>query len=400
MSCYCEKCGKTMSEKEFYTSRNIEKYPPDGKLRQCKKCMTMHVDNWDPETYKWILEEIDVPYVKEWWDDLLSDWLEKNDASKITGLSILGKYLAKMRIKQYSDYRWADSERVAEELMARKVVSMKAKGFTGEEIEAQLSMDRTPARPEELAAGARPEAQQAQPEFSIEEDDTLIDQLTEEDKLYLQMKWGRSYRADEWIKMEQLYMDMMASYDIQGAGHKDTLIMICKASLKANQCIDAGDIEGFQKMSKVYDQLMKSGKFQAVQNKSESGDFVDSVGEIVVMCEKDGFIPRYHTDGPQDKADRTLQDLQDYTRTLVTEELNLGNMIEMSMKEIAKDREREAQIDVDDAALDDALEETLFSEDADRFIKDEDFVNFREQEEEQAEEDEALLENILTGKET
>jgi len=61
--------------------------------------MTMHVDNWDPETYKWILEEIDVPYVKEWWDDLLSDWLEKNDASKITGLSILGKYLAKMRIK-------------------------------------------------------------------------------------------------------------------------------------------------------------------------------------------------------------------------------------------------------------------------------------------------------------
>lgn len=399
MNCYCEKCGKTMNEKEFYTSRNKEKYPPDGKLRQCKKCLTMHVDNWDPETYKWILEEIDVPYVKEWWDELLTDWLEKNDASKITGLSILGKYLAKMRIKQYSQYRWVDSEKIAEDLMAKKVVSMRAKGFTGEEIEEQLSMDRTPVRPEGLAAGPRSEGQEGQ--FEIEEEDsTLIEQLTEEDKLHLQMKWGRSYRADEWVKMEQLYMDMMASYDIQGAGHKDTLIMICKASLKANQCIDAGDIEGFQKMSKVYDQLMKSGKFQAVQNKSESGDFVDSVGEIVMMCEKDGFIPRYHTDGPQDKADRTLQDLQDYTRTLVTEELNLGNMIEMSMKEIAKDREREAQIDVDDASLDEALEETLFSEDADRFIKDEDFVNFREQEEEQAEEDEELLENILAGKET
>nr|DAN98156.1 MAG TPA: hypothetical protein [Caudoviricetes sp.] len=34
--------------------------------------------------------------------------------------------------------------------------------------------------------------------------------------------------------MEQLYNDMMSSYDIQGAGHKDTLIMVCKASLKAN----------------------------------------------------------------------------------------------------------------------------------------------------------------------
>lgn len=399
MSCYCEKCGKTMSEKEFYTSRNIEKYPPDGKLRQCKKCMTMHVDNWDPETYKWILEEIDVPYVKEWWDDLLSDWLEKNDASKITGLSILGKYLAKMRIKQYSNYRWADSEKIAEELMAKKVVTMRAKGFTGEEIEEQLSRDRTPAKPNEIAAGIRPEAQSTELDAILEEDDSLVEQLTDEDKLYLQMKWGRSYRADEWIKMEQLYVDMMASYDIQGAGHKDTLIMICKASLKANQCIDAGDIEGFQKMSKVYDQLMKSGKFQAVQNKSESGDFVDSVGEIVVMCEKDGFIPRYHTDGPQDKADRTLQDLQDYTRTLVTEEANLGNMIEASMKEIMKDRERESQTDVDDETLDEALEETLFSEDAEKVIRDEDYIDFKEQEEEQQEEDAELLENILKGKE-
>ena len=398
MSCYCEKCGKTMSEKEFYTSRNIEKYPPDGKLRQCKKCMTMHVDNWDPETYKWILEEIDVPYVKEWWDDLLSDWLEKNDASKITGLSILGKYLAKMRIKQYSNYRWADSEKIAEELMAKKVVTMRAKGFTGEEIEEQLLRDRTPAKPNEIAA-TRSEAQSTELDAILEEDDSLVEQLTDEDKLYLQMKWGRSYRADEWIKMEQLYMDMMASYDIQGAGHKDTLIMICKASLKANQCIDAGDIEGFQKMSKVYDQLMKSGKFQAVQNKSESGDFVDSVGEIVVMCEKDGFIPRYHTDGPQDKADRTLQDLQDYTRTLVTEEANLGNMIEASMKEIMKDRERESQTDVDDETLDEALEETLFSEDAEKVIRDEDYIDFKEQEEEQQEEDAELLESILKGKE-
>jgi hypothetical protein len=55
----------------------------------------------------------------------------------------------------------------------------------------------------------------------------------------------------------------MESYDIQTAAHKDTLKLICKTSLKANQLIDMGDIEGYQKMSKVYDTLMKSGKFTA-----------------------------------------------------------------------------------------------------------------------------------------
>lgn len=32
---YCEKCRKTMDEKQFYGSNNLEKYP-EGKLRQCK----------------------------------------------------------------------------------------------------------------------------------------------------------------------------------------------------------------------------------------------------------------------------------------------------------------------------------------------------------------------------
>jgi len=99
---------------------------------------------------------------------------------------------------------------------------------------------------------------------------------------------------------------MMDSYDIQSAGHIDTLKMICKASLKTNQLLDMGDIDGAQKASKMYDMLMKSGKFTAAQNKTDSGNAVDSISELIAMCERDGFFPRYYTDGPQDKVDRTL----------------------------------------------------------------------------------------------
>jgi hypothetical protein len=59
-------------------------------------------------------------------------------------------------------------------------------------------------------------------------------------------------------------------------------------------------------MVKMYDMLMKSGKFTASQNKGENGDAVDSISEIVSICEKEGFIPRYYVDGPQDKVDRTI----------------------------------------------------------------------------------------------
>lgn len=386
MSHYCKKCGKTMDDKQFYTSKNLEKYPPDGKMDICKKCLTMHVDNWDPETYKWILQEIDVPYIKEEWNGLLEKY--GKDPKKVTGLTIIGRYLSKMKLKQWNKYTWADTETLEKDSIDKKVLNMKVQGFTEDEIQEQLSIDRTPPKPKELEDVQAPVGT---PEYEDpEEDDDFGDQLTEEDKLVLRLKWGRGYSWEERVRMEQLYNDMMSSYDIQGAGHKDTLIMVCKASLKANQLIDAGDIDGFQKMQKAYDSLMKSGKFTAAQNKGESGEFVDSIGELVALCEREGFIPRYYTEGPQDKVDRTLQDLQQYTHTLVTEEMNLGNMIEASLREIVKDREREANIDVEDSDED----EDLFNYEHPE-LTEEDYQEYEDMKESERDKDEEMLNNIL-----
>lgn len=386
MSHYCKKCGKIMDDKQFYTSKNLEKYPPDGKMDICKKCLTMHVDNWDPETYKWILQEIDVPYIKEEWNGLLEKY--GKDPKKVTGLTIIGRYLSKMKLKQWNKYTWADTETLEKDSIDKKVLNMKAQGFTEDEIQEQLSIDRTPPKPKELEDVQAPVGT---PEYEDpEEDDDFGDQLTEEDKLVLRLKWGRGYSWEERVRMEQLYNDMMSSYDIQGAGHKDTLIMVCKASLKANQLIDAGDIDGFQKMQKAYDSLMKSGKFTAAQNKGESGEFVDSIGELVALCEREGFIPRYYTEGPQDKVDRTLQDLQQYTHTLVTEEMNLGNMIEASLREIVKDREREANIDVEDSDED----EDLFNYEHPE-LTEEDYQEYEDMKESERDKDEEMLNNIL-----
>lgn len=376
-----------MDDTQFYTSKNIEKYPPDGKMDVCKKCLTMHVDNWNPETYKWILQEIDVPYIKEEWNSLLERY--GKDPKKVTGLTIIGRYLSKMKLKQWNKYTWADTEVLEKDSTEKKVLNMKAQGFTEDEIQEQLAIDRTPPKPKELedvqAPVGTPEYQDPE-----EEEDDFSDQLTEEDKLMLRLKWGRGYSWEERVRMEQLYKDMMSSYDIQGAGHKDTLIMVCKTSLKANQLIDAGDIDGFQKMQKAYDSLMKSGKFTAAQNKGESGEFVDSIGELVALCEKEGFIPRYYTDGPQDKVDRTLQDLQQYTHTLVTEEMNLGNMIEASLREIVKDKEREANIDVEDSDED----EDLFNYEHPE-LTEEDYQEYEDMKESERDKDEEMLNSIL-----
>ena len=108
---YCEKCKRSQNEKNFYGSNNLDKYP-DGKLNICKKCITMHIDNFNPETYTWILQECDVPYIPQEWHALLAKF--GKDKSKMTGLSIFGRYLSKMKLLQYKDYRWKDNEFIQE----------------------------------------------------------------------------------------------------------------------------------------------------------------------------------------------------------------------------------------------------------------------------------------------
>ena len=141
--------------------------------------------------------------------------------------------------------------------------------------------------------------------------------------------------------------------------------------------------------------LVRSGKCTASQNKAENGEYVDSVAELVAICEKDGFIPRYYTDGPQDKVDRTLQDLQKYTRTLVTEEMNLGNLIENAVKQIQIDKEKEALRDADAAGDDDAFEAELFDED-NSFLQDEDFQQLKQMVEDDVEDDDEFLASLIS----
>ena len=389
---YCEKCNKTMLADQFYGTNNLEKYP-DGKLRQCKKCMSMHVDNFNPDTYLWILQECDVPYIPEEWNKLLASY--GKDRSKLTGLSILGRYLSKMKLKQFRDYRWEHTEHLQEVANKKMEETMKRQGYDAVEIHQAISQ-ATVSIPQVVE---QPKYEENNPFLATGDEDyfaemnggsaadDFVDDLTEEDKTYLRLKWGKTYKPEEWVRLEQLYEEMMASYDIQGAGHIDTLKLVCKTSLKANQLIDIGDIEGFQKMSKVYDSLMKSGKFTAQQNKAETGDFVDSIGELIELCEKQGYIERYYIESPKDRVDLTIADMQRYTKTLVEEETNLSIMVEKALRDIEKEDEANAE-NTEDMIIDDI---DLSLEDLEKTLKDQDYVDFQEFLDEEAEADSDYL---------
>ena len=363
---------------QFYTYKNGDK------TDMCKKCLTMHIDNFNPDTFLWLLEKMDVPYVPEEWNVLRDRAFAKNP--NLNGMSVFGKYLSKMKLKQWKEYSWADTERLKalkEERNKLQIAEkekfeaqIKEQFDNGEITEAQYkTLMSTETQNEDYYMGTGPvlhipadAANNPFLESNFLDASLLPDpatQLTEEDKIYLAMKWGRLYTPADWIELEKNYNEMMNSFDIQDADTINTLVLLCKTNLKINQAIDCGDVEGLQKLSKVSESLRKSAKFTAAQNKEQKNDYIDSVGELVAMCERDGFIPRYATDIPQDKVDLTLKDMNSYVNKLVTQDLGFGQQIEDALKKIQIQREmNEAE---DTALMMDGETPELIDEDYEEF---------------------------------
>ena len=384
----CEKCGKVMDEGQFYT------YKDGKKTELCKKCLTMHVDANDPTTFLWLLEKMNVPYIPAEWQVLVDKSYAK-DPLKFSSMAVFGKYLSKMKLKQWKEYGWEDGPRLIAEAQEKageiekqneeRDAFYKEKFENGEITESEYKTYTSTGHQMNtrvVGEGFNPFIGVDNPynENNFLSEDEIPDpgnELTKEDKLFLASKWGRMYKPSEWVALELDYHQMMNSFDIQDADSLNTLILICKTNLKMNQFLDNGDIEGFQKLSKVSESLRKSAKFTAAQNKEAKGDFVDSIGELVRICEKDGFIPRFATDIPQDKVDLTLQDMTNYLNKLVTQDLGFGQQIEDAIKKI------QIQKEMNDSA----------NQDVDLELEDEDFVAFNEEKERQKDLDEEMIEN-------
>lgn len=347
--CHCSKCNKDLNENQFYT------YKDGRKTEMCKKCLTMHVDPFDESTYVWLLEKMDVPFVPVEWNTLR----DKDYSLRPTtanGTAVFGKYLSKMRLKQYKNFGYADSEEACkvsqknanhpeasspETIDPEFEAEMKAKFDAGEISEAQYktltSVETQHAEASLFGAPGLVAASTFYDESNFIKEEDLPDPaagLTDEDKIYLATKWGRLYKPNEWIQLEQKYKEMMDSFDIQDSDTSGTLILICKTYLKMNQAVDCGDMDGFQKLSRVYDSLRKSAKFTAAQNKDKDNSFLTSVGELVNYCEKEGgAIPRYKIEEPYDRVDKIIDDLKEYNKSLIYSDTTLSAQIEEYLKQ-------------------------------------------------------------------
>jgi len=308
----CIKCLKDkVRVDDFYIS--YSKLHADGRVPICKECLAEMFDINDPEnSLIEILRQVDKPFV---YDVYVTSKQENPN-------NIFGKYMKNIVMHQYKGMTWKDS--------------VFSNNNHGEVIvdESELKV------------------------IIPDEDDFNLDQS-------IINFWGSGYTKEQYRKLQNFKEEMESSYEIETASHKDYLKKICIVSLKMEDALAKDDIGNFKKLSDAYDSLMHSAKFTAVQRSAaDRTGGLNTFGEFFEFIEKEGFIPKYHVDEPQDIVDETIQNLMKYTKNLVLGDPNIANIVEATINKINNNEDEESNEDSNDIIIEDAEDEDLEYEDS------------------------------------
>lgn len=154
----------------------------------------------------------------------------------------------------------------------------------------------------------------------------------------LKRKWGANYDDEELLYLEDLYLGMSISQNINGALQIDQARKICKLSLEIDSRIRNGD-KDVDKFMSSYDKLVKSAEFTP-KNAKNATDF-DSMAEVLFWLEKRGFVNKYYDGTTRDIIDETLKNIQSYNQRLYVNEGSMGEEVNKRLQQLQFAQETE-----------------------------------------------------------
>lgn len=279
----CQRCNKRQEETEFYRGKNP--LFQDNRISICRKCIEEIVDIHNPVEVQYLLSLMYLPYIEDVWEKMLES--EKNP---------LSMYTSRMFFAGYQDYEPAIVHRMAQQLLK----------FDEDPYEARAEL------------------------------------LTVKDMSNLQLKWGDGWSAKECLMMEDYYDKMKEDFNVVTAPHEDYLKKIVKTSLLMDRTMIKGNYADYQKVAKIFNDLMKAAEFaQSTKKDKREDESLNAVGLLYSIAERDGFIPLYHNEEDFDIVDRTEKNLKEWMNQLIAGEADLEVLLENAAKRVVEQEEEE-----------------------------------------------------------
>lgn len=180
--------------------------------------------------------------------------------------------------------------------------------------------------------------------------------LREQKEHELREKWGGNYDYDDLLYLEDLYKGILVSQNVNGALQIDQAKKLCKLSLEIDSRIRNGD-KDIDKFMSSYDKALKTAEFTP-KNAKNAVDF-DSMAELVLWFEKQGFQNKYFDDVTRDVVDETLKNIESWTQKLYINEGGIGEDINNRIERLNLANQQEDFYDINESP-DESYSDALF----------------------------------------
>lgn len=141
------------------------------------------------------------------------------------------------------------------------------------------------------------------------------------------IKWGSDYTFQELIELENLFVNTLKANDITNPMQIDAIKKACKLSITLNRAINGGDSKEINELSKAYQNFIKTAKIDEIIT-AASQDVISNVAELVDFIEKNGYQFKYYDGVERDIVDKSITDIKQYIRRLVTDATGLEIVFE------------------------------------------------------------------------
>lgn len=141
------------------------------------------------------------------------------------------------------------------------------------------------------------------------------------------VKWGANYNFEDYIKLENLLVSTLRANDITNPLQIDAIKKACLISLQLDKAIEAGDSKGIKELSSAYSAFTKTAQLDNVIAAANE-DVITTVADLGEFIEQCGGEFKFYDKVERDIVDKTINDIKQYLRTLVSESTGLGPMLE------------------------------------------------------------------------
>jgi hypothetical protein len=199
------------------------------------------------------------------------------------------------------------------------------------------------------------------------------------------IKWGSNYTFEELIELENLFVNTLKANDISNPMQIDAIKKACKLSIALNRAIIGGESKEINELSKAYQNFIKTAKIDEIIT-AASKDVISNVAELVDFIEKSGYQFQYYDNVERDIVDRSINDIKQYIRRVVSDATGLEIIFEamnnaLKTEDAVKaDAESYERVPLEEI-YQNALEKT--SEDFDNTLEKEEIEDFTEDDEDE-----------------